>query len=118
MSVDMSQFNSLSDSELSAINRCICDLIKTRHAIKLASAASQFYPGQIVSFEANNPRYHGQRIYGTIKKVNRLNIKLLSNTNVNWTVSANLLRKEEKLPEVKYTITPLPNNQGVPSVNL
>lgn len=88
--------------ELITLNRAIVARIKEINAIKAQSELQRFRVGNQVQFMSSE----GELVIGTIVRINKKTISLVTPEGVRWKVSPSLLRKLSNA-------SPVPSEQGV-----
>ncbi len=88
--------------ELITLNHAIVARIKELNAIKAQSQLQQFRVGNQVQFMSSE----GDLIIGTIVRLNKKTISLVTEAGARWKVSPGLLRK-------LTNAAPMPSDQGV-----
>jgi hypothetical protein len=92
MHIDIDQ---LTEDELVELNHRIVDRLKFLENMHAQREMMQFTPGEHVSFEAS-----GGRQTGTIAKLNKKTVTVITGNGRKWNVSPQLLSKTKQVQEV------------------
>ena len=82
------QLHAMDINALRELNKTVVAIIKARQFKLAAVAATQFYPGQAVSFTGRS----GMTVKGIVKKVKIKMIAVDAGTSGQWNVAATLLK--------------------------
>ncbi len=91
MSIDISQ---LTADELVELNHRIVERLKVLEALETHKSMMQLYSGARVSFVSPA----GERIVGTVMKLNRKTVSVVTDAGRRWNVSPHLLAPIKKEP--------------------
>ena len=98
----LDQLDELHYEELITLNRAIVARIKQLNTMKAQSQLQQFRIGNQVQFMSSQ----GDLIVGTIVRINKKTVSLVTEEGTRWKVSPSFLRKLENA-------SPMPSDQGV-----
>jgi hypothetical protein len=75
--------------ELASLNRAIVAHLKERNAVKAEMSMQQFQRGNIVQFQSSD----GEQVQGTVIRLNKKTVSLVTAAGAQWNVSPHLLTK-------------------------